>query len=75
MVSGHFDAYPFDDVVRYTESHRHLKEYALAGLEAGRSPEEVADAYEPPANMSDFSLGGPPLGAFVQLIYDESGAE
>lgn len=72
VISGHFDAYPFDDLVRYTEFHRHLKEYALAGREAGRPAEEVADAYEPPANMSDFSLGGPLLGAFVQLIYDES---
>ncbi|MCY4074980.1 MAG: hypothetical protein OXH04_06080, partial [Acidobacteria bacterium] len=60
------------DLVRYTEFHQHLKEYALAGKEAGRSAEELADAYEPPANMSDFSLGGPLLGAFVQLIHDES---
>ena len=41
-------------------------------MEAGRPAEEVADAYEPPANMSDFSLGGPLPGAFVQLLYDES---
>ena len=73
VISGHFDAYPFDDLVRYAEFHRHLKEYALAGMETGRPAQEVADAYEPPADLSDFSADGPLLRSFVQLIYDESG--
>ncbi len=72
VISGHFDAYPFDDLVRYTEFHRHLKAHALAGMEAGRPAEEVADAYEPPAGLSDFSAAGPLLRSFVELIYDES---
>ena len=72
VVSGHFDAYPFTELVRYTEFHKHLKEYALAGMRAGKPAEEVADAYMPPANLSDFVTGGL-LGSFVQLIYDESG--
>ena len=75
VISGHFDAYPFHDLVRYAEFHRHLKEYALAGMEAGRSTEEVADAYEPPADLSDFAAAGPLLRSFVQLIYDESGTQ
>ena len=75
VISGHFDAYPFDDLVRYAEFHRHLKEHALAGMEAGRPAQEVADAYEPPADLSDFSAAGPLLRSFVQLIYDESGTQ
>ena len=74
VISGHFDAYPFNDLVRYTEFHKHLKEYALAGMEAGKPAEEVADAYTPPASLSDFATGGL-LGSFVQLIYDESGTK
>ena len=72
MISGHFDAYPFNELVRYAEFHKHLKEYALAGMQAGKPAEEVADAYEPPENLSDFAATGGLLGSFVQLIYDEA---
>jgi glyoxylase-like metal-dependent hydrolase (beta-lactamase superfamily II) len=75
VITGHFDAFPFNDLVRYTEFHKHLKEYALAGMNAGKPAEEVADAYEPPANLSDFAASGGLLSSFVQLIYDESGTQ
>ncbi len=75
VITGHFDAFPFNDLVRYTEFHRHLKEYALAGMKAGRPAQEVADAYEAPANLSDFDASGGLLSSFVQLIYDESGTQ
>ncbi len=41
-------------------------------MEAGRPAEEVADACEPPADLSDYSAAGPLLRSFVELIYDES---
>ena len=75
VITGHFDAFPFNELVRYTEFHRHLKEYALAGKAAGKPAEEVADAYEPPANLNDFAATGGLLSSFVQLIYDESGTQ
>ena len=75
VISGHFDAYPFNDLVRYAEFHKHLKEHALAGMQAGKPAQEVADAYEPPANLSDFSIAGPLMRSFIQLIYDESGTK
>ncbi len=75
VITGHFDAFPFNELLRYTEFHKHLKEYALAGKAAGKPAEEVADDYEPPANLNDFAATGGLLSSFVQLIYDESGTQ
>ena len=74
VISGHVEAYPWDDLVRYAEFHRNLEEYVLAGLEAGRTPDEVAAAYSAPDNLTDFSFSQPFATNFVQLMYDEARA-
>lgn len=74
VISGHVEAYPWDDLVRYAEFHRNLEEYVLAGLEAGRTPDEVAAAYTAPDNLTDFSFSQPFATNFVQLMYDEAQA-
>jgi glyoxylase-like metal-dependent hydrolase (beta-lactamase superfamily II) len=75
VISGHVDAYPFSDLVRYAEFHKHLKEYVLAGQKAGKSAEDVAGAYTVPADLQDFSFMAFFANSFVQLMYEESSAE
>ena len=74
VISGHVEAYPWDDLVRYAEFHRNLETYVLAGREAGRTPAEVAAGYTPPENLTDFSFSVPFATNFVQLMYDEAQA-
>lgn len=75
VISGHVEAYPWDDLVRYAEFHRNLESYVLAGLEAGQTAEEVGNAYTPPAHLRDFSFTKPFSTNFVQLMYDEARAQ
>ncbi len=74
VISGHVDAYPFSDLVRYADFHKHLKEYVLAGLKAGKSAEDVAGAYTVPEDLQDFSFSEFFANSFVQLMYEESNA-
>jgi glyoxylase-like metal-dependent hydrolase (beta-lactamase superfamily II) len=74
VISGHVEAYPWDDLVRYAEFHRNLETYALAGLEAGQSAAEVAAAYTSPASLTDFSFTEPFATNFIQLLSDETSA-
>ena len=74
VVSGHVDAYPWDDLVRYAEFQRHLEDHILAGVEAGRTPEDVAADYAPPDDLADFSFIEPFASSFVQLLYNEAQA-
>ena len=74
VISGHVDAYPWNDLVRYAEFHEHLEAYVLAGLRDGKTAEEVAAAYAPPAHLDDFSFSRPFADNFVQLMYDEASA-
>jgi hypothetical protein len=64
VISGHVEAYPWDDVVRYAEFHRNLETYALAGLGAGQSA----------ASLIDFSFTEPFATNFIQLLSDEMSA-
>lgn len=75
VISGHVDAYPWKDLVRYIEFLEHLRDVALAGKQAGRSVEEVAGAYKVPASLSDFSTIPMFMRGFVQAVYDESTAK
>lgn len=74
VITGHADAYPWDDLVRYAEFHRHLEEHLLAGVEAGRTPEDVAADYTTPDDLADFSFIEPFASNFVQLLYNEAQA-
>ena len=74
VISGHVEAYPWDDLVRYAEFHRHLEDHILAGLDAARTPEDVAADYTPPDHLADFSFIEPFASNFVQLLYNEAQA-
>jgi len=74
VISGHVEAYPWDDLVRYADFHRNLETYALAGLEAGQSAAQVAAAYTSPASLTDFSFTEPFATNFIQLLFDEMSA-
>ena len=75
VISGHVDAYPFSDVVRYAEFHKGVKAHVLAGMKAGQTAEEVTAAYSVPSDLQDFSFAQPFASNFVQLMFDESKAE
>lgn len=72
--AGHVEAYPWDDLVRYAEFHRGLEDHVLAGLEAGRTAEDIAAGYAPPEHLADFSFGEPFASNFVRLLYSEAQA-
>ena len=72
VITGHVEAYPWDDLVRYAEFQRHLEEYILAGLEAGRTADDVAAGYTPPDDLADFTFIEPFASNFVQLLYVEA---
>ena len=74
VISGHVEAYPWDDLVRYAEFHRHLEENILAGVEAGRTPADVAADYTTPDHLADFSFIEPFASNFVQVLYNEAQA-
>ena len=74
VISGHVGAYPWDDLVRYAAFHRHLEDAVLAGMEAGRTPADVAADYAPPDELADFSFIEPFASNFVQLMFDEAQA-
>jgi cyclase len=74
VISGHVGAYPWDDLVRYAEFHKHLETYALAELGAGKTPAEVAAAYTSPESLTDFSFTEPFATNFIQLLSDEVSA-
>lgn len=74
VITGHVEAYPWDDLVRYAEFHRHLEDHILAGVEAGRTPEDVAADYTTPDDLADFSFIEPFASNFVQLLYNEAQA-
>ncbi len=74
VITGHVEAYPWDDLVRYAEFHRHLEDHILAGVEAGRTPEDVAADYTMPDDLADFSFIEPFASNFVQLLYNEAQA-
>lgn len=74
VITGHVDAYPWDDLVRYAAFQRHLEEYVLAEMEAGRTPEEAASGYTPPDHLADFSFVDPFATNFVRLLYLEAEA-
>ena len=75
VISGHVDIYPFEDLVRYAEFHKHLKAYALEGMKAGKPSQEVADAYRSPEHLSDFTSIEFFTRSFVQGIYDGASAQ
>ena len=75
VISGHVDIYPFEDLARYAEFHKHLKAYALEGMEAGKPSQEVADAYQSPEHLSDFTSIEFFTRTFVQGIYDGASAQ
>lgn len=72
VISGHVEAYPWNDLVRYAEFHRHLEDTALAALEQGRSPEEIAADYAPPAHLEDFAFFEPFGTNFVRRLQEEA---
>ena len=74
VITGHVEAYPWDDLVRYAEFHRHLEDYVLAGVETGRTPAAVVADYTPPDDLADFSFVEPFASNFVQLLYNEARA-
>ena len=74
VISGHVEAYPWDDLVRYAEFHLHLEDHVLAGVEAGRTPADVAADYTTPDHLADFSFIEPFASNFVQLLYNEAQA-
>jgi hypothetical protein len=74
VISGHVEAYPWDDLVRYADFHRNLETYALAATSAGQSPAEVAAAYSAPPSLTDFSFTEPFATNFIQLLSDEVSA-
>lgn len=75
VISGHVDAYPFTDLVRYAGFHRHVKAHILAGSEAGQSAEDIADSYSVPVEFQDFNFMQPFATNFIQLMMDESKAQ
>jgi cyclase len=75
VVSGHDIAYPWDDLARYSELLLDLRASALAGLKAGRTAEDVANAYNPPDRLKDFAIDRTRARNIVQGIYTESGAK
>ncbi len=74
VISGHVEAYPWDDLVRYAEFHRHLEDHVLAGVETGRTPADVAADYTTPDHLADFSFIEPFASNFVQMMYSEARA-
>ncbi|MDA1095135.1 MAG: MBL fold metallo-hydrolase [Acidobacteria bacterium] len=72
VITGHVEAYPWDDLVRYAEFHRNLETYALAGQDAGKTAAEVVRGYTAPANLTDFSFTEPFATNFIQLLFDEA---
>ncbi len=75
VISGHVDAYPVDDLVRYAEFHKGVKAHVFAGIKAGKFPEEVSSEYSVPADLQDFSYAEPFAGNFVKLMFAESMAK
>ena len=74
VISGHVEAYPWNDLVRYSEFHRHLEDTVLDGLQRGRTPADIAGDYTPPAHLEDFSFIEPFATNFVQLLSEEASA-
>ena len=75
VISGHVDAYPVNDLVRYAEFHKGVKSHVFAGIRAGKSAEEVTAEYSVPEGLQDFSFAQPFAGNFIQLMIDESTAK
>jgi glyoxylase-like metal-dependent hydrolase (beta-lactamase superfamily II) len=74
VITGHVEAYPWDDLVRYAEFHARLEEHVLSGLEAGKTPEQVTSEFALPDTLSDFTFGEPFATNFVRLMFDEARA-
>ena len=75
VISGHVDAYPFDDLVRAAEFHEYLENHIVSSRNAGRTPEETRAAFELPEHLNDFGFIEPFAGNFIQLMYDELDAQ
>ena len=75
VISGHVDAYPFDDLVRAAEFHQYLEDHIVSSRNAGQTPEETRAAFELPEHLNDFGFIEPFAGNFIQLMYDELDAQ
>ena len=72
VISGHVQAYPWNDLVRYAEFHARLEEHILAGREAGKTPEEVTAEFALPEHLNDFGFAEPFATNFVRLMFEEA---
>jgi len=71
IIPGHDNTLrTWDDFVNYSGFYNDLLTKAQTGLAAGRSPEEVIEAYSVPQRYSDFEVTEQRLAATVQHISD-----
>ena len=75
MISGHVEAYPWDDLVRYADFHARLERHVLAGQAAGKTPEQVTGEFTLPDSLNDFAFSEPFATNFVRLMYAEASAQ
>ena len=75
VISGHVEAYPWDDLVRYAEFHAVLEDHILAGLEAGKTAEEITAEFTLPDRLSDYGFAAPFATNFVSLLMEEARAQ
>ena len=71
IIPGHDNTLrTWDDFVNYSGFYNDLLTKAQTGLAAGRSPDEVIEAYSVPQRYSDFEVTEQRLAATVQHISD-----
>jgi hypothetical protein len=75
VISGHVEAYPWDDLVRYADFHALLERHVLAGRAAGKTPEQVTSEFTLPDSLNDFTFSEPFATNFVRLMYAEASAQ
>ena len=72
VIAGHVnEPLAWEDFTDFAGFYNHLLGEAQAGIEAGRSVDEVVGAYAVPDDYADFSADEQSVRTIVQHIYDE----